>query len=764
MKENTFSKNIIYIILFTFCFTNVFMFLEISALSDPIIDQRARKFYDPFIIDGFGDVSLLSLVIVDDSLEIEVFFAKPLPASGEYRVLGSIWINSDNNKTTGYQRANVGVDVRVDFTYVGSGGSIGEFFIWDSTLESFIMTEEELLITSSSNQDSISIIVPLEILQIDKYSTIEVGSIFTTRVSDFISQVIKYDFTEPNNITIDGLSNDWILDWKLVTEIPESYPSFSDFISYYITNNQTHLLQRFDVKENMPTEPSEDLIEKGWLRIYYDTDDDINTGKSMAGIGADKLYLLNTQKSNTLVGNPTYGYLHTWNETTGDWNWLTKSVLNGAFINSTYEFAIPLSSGYLDSSSNSIGIFLQQYDAEIMDNFPNNIWAWGGNFSIYEPPIVEIYELDISERRVNVGSNQTILFYTRWDSKTQIDTGYIFINGIERNINNEGQANLTVISEEVGKSQYSVTGVSILGIDKFNQTIDSPAIIWDKVIIDIPKNYRINQGKELSNKFAYYAYNGEDFAGKINTNINISEKNIGKYEFIVTEICDDKYNLTKFDSFNYSVIIDKVILDLKIDDNRVDIGTWPNLVVTGYYDYDDSPFEGEVNVVIPKSTNHIGEYTYYISNISDIYELSTYESNEVKCIWDRIQIVDETSNTTMANIGESVRIWVSAIYDYDDQVFSADEGIIYLNYEPMEWSDEDDAWFLDVTSSVEVEKSFFVSSVNDRKYNLTQINHQIEPVNISWIKKGTYNNLYFYIIASFIAIILSLVYVYRYKN
>ena len=753
--KNVFNlKKIIFTLFFAIIFASTAISVEKTVIADTIIDQRARTYKDPVIYKGIGDISLFTLVIKNNQLEIEAFFETPIPESNIYSYFGSIWINSDNNKTTGYAGTKLGADYRVDFTYMGSGASLGELFTWNpnSLVYNFV---EYVIVSSDPIGESLKITIPMSSLKIDKYSTIEMGAIYNTRVYDYIFSVVEYDLTDENEIIIDGQPFDWKPEWEKVKETGENLPPFADFNAYYVTNNHTHLFQRFDVEDYMPRELIADITYGGWFQIFYDTDNNGNTGRNINGVGADRMILLSTQRSNEVIGNPSFCYLHKWDENQDDWDWINKTLIRNAFINSTFEFSIPLSQNYLNVSQNTIRILVQQYNADITDSVPNNIWAQRGNFTQYAPPIVEIYDYELSGDRVNVGSNQTILFKTRWDSNTTVQGGILYINKTQYNIDDEGNVKIYISSNEIGKTKYSITGVDVLSIDKFNQTIDSPTIIWDEVTIDIPENYRIDQGKKLSNQFAYYSYDNENFIGEIYTDIAIDEVNIGKYSIKIDDIIDYKYNLTKYRSSDYTVIIDNVLIDLKIEDDRIDIGKWPTIEVAGHYEYDGSPFDGTINIKSPESTNKIFDDVYYVLNITDNYNLTSFRSNEVKCIWDRVKIIEGGLNTNSSQVGKSVEIWISAIYDYDDEIFDDNDGIIYLNYIPMIWSDNKQAWFLNVTSE-DSEKAYFVTSIDDNKYGLTQFTSEINSFKIDWIKEESIFKAYYVLIISIPIIIYTI--------
>jgi len=136
-----------------------------------------------------------------------------------------------------------------------------------------------------------------------------------------------------------------------------------------------------------------------------------------------------------------------------------------------------------------------------------------------------------------------------------------------------------------------------------------------------------------------------------------------QYDFI------SEYDLLDTSTATLSSIVygrswDKINVDLSISDDRIDIGNHPTLNYTGVYDYDSTPFSGEIQLTTCDVTE-VGNHTYTVKSVLDpIYGITEFESNEVICIFDRVD-VDLSLQDNHIDVDEEPNISTEATYAYD---------------------------------------------------------------------------------------------------
>jgi hypothetical protein len=152
-----------------------------------------------------------------------------------------------------------------------------------------------------------------------------------------------------------------------------------------------------------------------------------------------------------------------------------------------------------------------------------------------------------------------------------------------------------------------------------------------------------------------------------------------------------------------TVIWDRVVITLSISDNRIDVNATADIVKTGFYEYDSTPFTGTITFNDTTTKNTVGRYGYKVSSISDpVYGLTVFTTNEVYCIFDRININTFTVTDNRINVGDTASFTVSGIYEYD---YTSWLGTYTLNDT--------------VTKIVVGRYGYRISSVTDELYGLT---------------------------------------------
>lgn len=699
-----------------------------SLYADLLSDPKVTIYYDTTEYTGRGDISSVSILANNSHIKFQVNYEEEIINSTDYLRLGDIFIDVDRNKSTGYRKYGMGAEYRVDIDVYGIGiRGLADIAYWNSTLFTFIEVYPVNIETQSS---CILLHVPLNQLGIDNETSLDIRTAFRTRIIDRGLNLFTYNWNNLRNITLDGNDNDWGEISPVFTDTIEGFEEQSDLTNFYMCHNNTHLFHRFDVNGVMPHVTPSDITLGGELRIYYDVDNNTETGSYRNGIGADYYHWVKTQRNYTGAQTHNSAYLHKWNNTKGNWDWPNKKILlDSAYINSTFEYIIPTSEDHLNISNSPIRLVIEQYNSEICDDLPTE------GYVSYVPPFIEVVESKVSKVRADVDSTQKVHFRAQLSNGNNLTTGRLYINDTETEVNSTGWATIEVSSNEIKEDSWTITGVNALDVRMFNQTIPSPSIIWDLVQIIVPEDERANLGDEFSNKYAHYAFDGEPFEGRIILNDTLTDKQAGRYDFKVIGLEDYKHNLSKFEPDHFNLIFDKVDIVLSLIDTRLDVGTLPVLNITSSYQYDSEPFEGNITVETTLSVFSVKEHTYYVSEVSDKYGINKFNSNNITCIWDQVLITDAGVSNTESEIGETEEVWFKAEYTYDNDVFDPDDGVLYVDWEQCEWDDENKRWTKSVTSDIYGIKAYFVTKIEDTRYDLTTFHQEVGDVSVNWTKK-----------------------------
>lgn len=342
----------------------------------------------------------------------------------------------------------------------------------------------------------------------------------------------------------------------------------------------------------------------------------------------------------------------------------------------------------------------------------------------------------VSDERCDVDSTQTICFHARWGCNTSdIIGGSIFINGTEYVTNGTGWISFEEAYSTVGKRQWTVTGISYRNVTSYYQFARDPCITWDRVQITLNLgNNRINFGSNAIISWnGHYEYDNTNFNGSISLNDTTIKDDVGKYAYTVKNILDPVYNLTAFKSNSVNAIFDKVSITLSAADSRIDAGSEATILWNGIHKYDGTLFNGTVTFNGTLTKSEVGRYGYTVSGINgDTYGITAFESNSVSIIFDRMRITEGGVSSSHCQVGLTQTVWLRAEYEYDSVRFDGTKGILFLNGEPMDWSDENSRWEYLATSSMIDLQTFKVTSVSDKAHLLTAVNDLVGEKSILW--------------------------------
>jgi len=182
-----------------------------------------------------------------------------------------------------------------------------------------------------------------------------------------------------------------------------------------------------------------------------------------------------------------------------------------------------------------------------------------------------------------------------------------------------------------------------------------------------------------------------------------------------------------------SIIWDRINLTLDLGDDRIDVRTNAKPIWTAFYEYDGSLFQGRVNMKEPLSSQQVGQTTFTVESIQDdLYGLTSFTSNQVDLVWDRVKIIQGGVSGPTIRTGETGSVWFKAVYEYDNEEFTGDKGTLYVNHLPMTWSSFDYTWKYSTKLDEPGSLLFEVTDIVDRKYGLTSIIDTIGTQTLVW--------------------------------
>jgi hypothetical protein len=117
------------------------------------------------------------------------------------------------------------------------------------------------------------------------------------------------------------------------------------------------------------------------------------------------------------------------------------------------------------------------------------------------------------------------------------------------------------------------------------------------------------------------------------------------------------------------------------------------------------------------------DLTDYVKSVSDPF-----------IIWDRVTVTDSVLFDELVQAGSSQTVWLTAEYEYDSACFDDSKGTIFLNGEPMVWSNQNSRWEYNVTSNVLGPQVYEATAVDDRIFGLTTVRNQDRKIEATWDK------------------------------
>lgn len=312
---------------------------------------------------------------------------------------------------------------------------------------------------------------------------------------------------------------------------------------------------------------------------------------------------------------------------------------------------------------------------------------------------VVIDETFVSDERVDIGTVQTVGFHVKWrHNGSDVVGGIIYVNGTEYITNGTGWANLNVVYDHVGKLIWTIIGVNCSGMNEFENFIDDPYIIWDRLnvsnhgVTDNRTDIGTSERVWVRVKYEYDEALFDAGKGSLriggqtaswNTSnlywfITVVEDQIQRKDYSTpSSLLDTAYGLTALSgTVSQNITWDLVQVVLQSVDERINVGNTASIVKLATYGYDGTPFVGSIVLNDTLYKNVIGKFGYTCESVTDgKYELNAYMSNKVYVIYDKVSIILEVIGER-ASVEKTATVKESAIYQYDGATY---DGIIVLN-------------------------------------------------------------------------------------
>jgi LPXTG-motif cell wall-anchored protein len=142
-----------------------------------------------------------------------------------------------------------------------------------------------------------------------------------------------------------------------------------------------------------------------------------------------------------------------------------------------------------------------------------------------------------------------------------------------------------------------------------------------------------------------------------------------------------------------------------------------------------SPSYDTVGMVVWNATGvEYNGLTDYVKSVSDPF-----------IIWDQVKVTDSVLIDGLVQADSSQTVWLTAEYECDSVCFDNSTGTIFLNGEPMIWSNQNSRWEYNATSSILGPQVYEATSVDDEVFGLTTIQNQARKIDIIWDKNEITN-------------------------
>jgi hypothetical protein len=271
--------------------------------------------------------------------------------------------------------------------------------------------------------------------------------------------------------------------------------------------------------------------------------------------------------------------------------------------------------------------------------------------------VIQLYS---DKRRYDVGEEASISYTAHYKYDTKPFIGTVELNN-------------TLTKGEVGKYRFTVKSIDDErnGVTAF--TCNVVEAIYDKIIVELETlDERINVGEAAPLVYrAHHAYDGQEFSGNIYFNPILLETP-GSANVRVVRVSDMVYFLSAFEANTVPMIWDQVQVDLRVEDDRVDLGESVDVEVSAHYAYDGQPLDPSMVRLnaLSHSMDAVGDFTFEATGIEPGgHDITSVSYNKCKVIWDQVALEVESPSERVI-LGTKSSPEVNAYYSYDHKPFT----------------------------------------------------------------------------------------------
>lgn len=405
-----------------------------------------------------------------------------------------------------------------------------------------------------------------------------------------------------------------------------------------------------------------------------DTTSEWNTTSTLSfyTTGSSSYYFVGT--NNTLAGNTTK--FHTlWQNAEGLSGFIFGTNNTGTWQNETWTLwtGTPTMgwSNYTDTLNSTVGV---RVEFTFWCNDTNDEWASIGTRFLTtssENITIEVDEISVSVIRVDIGTNVTIQFHSRFNNnQSSCTSGTLYVNSTGYSIDGTGWVTMYSLSATVTRKVYTVTGANVSGETDYQQIPPDPEITWDR--LEVFGNGVSDNRADVSSSVIFwwklqYDYDEVVFdstKGSVEIGGSPASWNASgeRWQRLVTlpstaqnysqtvTFTDSTYELTTITgTTSQSVIADKLYVVFSASESSPHIDEIVTISWTITRQYDSSsvtsftinvsrngnPWKpGLTNSSITDVRNDSGTYTYDVSYVSDpTYGLSSFASSASAVSW-----------------------------------------------------------------------------------------------------------------------------------
>jgi M6 family metalloprotease-like protein len=396
-------------------------------------------------------------------------------------------------------------------------------------------------------------------------------------------------------------------------------------------------------------------------------------------------------------------FFHTkWKDNSSDVEGGTIYVNDTAYVtNSTGWIELTACWNYVETVSWQVtGVYVDgvlDYEQEV----PNPWIVWDA---------FEVYDRGASKYRCDVGSTQTIWTKIRYASDGRMfdnSTGAVSIGGRAAEWIAQNECWTIRDSRDIAvQIEYEVPSDiedTLFGLTSL-VAVRQITIIWDRANVSIsPRSNRIDVGAfAVFDIKGSYEYDATPWNGTAVLNDTLFKVTVGEFSYSVTSITDPVFGLSDFESNIAVIIFDRVLLNLSLKDERINVGDAAQIIVTGTHESDGRPWDGSFTLDGSLVEDQVGIHHFQVTSITDVeFNLTAFQSNIVSVVWDRVNL-QLACPYQKVQVGTPAPISWTGKYDFDDTAFV---GEVVL----------DD----DVIKNSTQPATYTVANLSDSLYNLT---------------------------------------------